>query len=51
MDKLLYFPYISIPNTEWTIHSLLYWDEVASIIPFEFMQDPGDLVEVKLDEQ
>lgn len=43
MDKLLYFPYISIPDTEWTIQSLLYWDKVASIIPFEFMQDPEQL--------
>ncbi|AHF08440.1 hypothetical protein [Desulfitobacterium metallireducens] len=36
MNKLLYFPYISIPNSQWLIQTLLYWDEVASIVPFEY---------------
>jgi hypothetical protein len=32
-DKLLYFPYINIPQNNWTIKSLLYWDEIGVIVP------------------
>lgn len=30
---ILYYPTINIPTTNWLRHSLLYWDEVSSIIP------------------
>lgn len=40
MNKLLYFPYISLPNNDWMKRTLLYWDEVASIVPFQFIQQP-----------
>ena len=33
MDKLLYFPYITIPQTPWLYKSLLYWDSVDTITP------------------
>ncbi len=41
MDKLLYFPYISVPNGEWLTRTLLYWDEIASIVPYEYINRPG----------
>lgn len=41
MDKLLYFPYIAIPNGEWLTRTLLYWDEIASIVPYEYIERPG----------
>ena len=41
MDKnLLYFPYINIPNTNWTTQSILYWDKVGIIVPDEFRFNP-----------
>lgn len=33
MSKLLYYPYISIPKTDWLVQALLYWDGIATIIP------------------
>lgn len=33
MDKLLYYPFISIPKTDWLVQALLYWDGIATIIP------------------
>lgn len=30
---ILYYPTIEIPKNSWLRHSLLYWDEVSSIIP------------------
>ena len=30
---ILYYPTIDIPSNSWLRHSLLYWDEVSSIIP------------------
>ena len=40
MNKILYFPYISIPNTEWLSRAILYWDEVASIVPMDYIGNP-----------
>lgn len=31
--KVLYFPYISVPESAWFTRVLLYWDEVGSIVP------------------
>ncbi len=39
MNKVLYFPYIHVPEDEWTTKSVLYWDEVASIIPSTLFYD------------
>src|SRR5215217_4577200 len=30
---ILYFPTIAVPNGTWLRRALLYWDEVASIVP------------------
>lgn len=44
MDKILYFPSISIPKSQWLMGSLFYWDKVGSIVPLEFLDNP-DLLE------
>lgn len=41
MDKLLYYPTISIPDSSWLPKALLYWDGVATIAPIEYLQDPN----------
>ncbi len=33
MDHLLYYPYINLPRTEWTLRALLYYDTVGTIVP------------------
>lgn len=38
--QVLYFPYISIPKSQWLTQMLLYWDRVASIVPYDFIQRP-----------
>ena len=35
MDKLLYYPFMSIPKSDWLVQSLLYWDGIATIIPLK----------------
>lgn len=42
-DKILYFPYIDVPNNSWTVKSLLYWDEVATITPNSYIYNPDKL--------
>ena len=42
----LYFPYISVPSTQWTVQSILYWDKVCSIVPMEQMREPEGLNEL-----
>lgn len=39
-DNALYFPYISLPNIEWSVKSLLYWDKLSSIVPMEYIDRP-----------
>lgn len=58
MDKILYFPTISIPKSQWLMSSMFYWDKVGSIVPLEFLQEPSQLgkdmrklVELELVEQ
>lgn len=43
MDKILYFPYISIPKTPWLTRALLYWDRIGSIVPYEYVHRPETL--------
>lgn len=38
-DKILYFPYINVPNNLWTSRSLLYWDSITSIVPTNYNRD------------
>ncbi|MCZ2900950.1 hypothetical protein [Burkholderia thailandensis] len=42
-NNALYFPYISIPNTAWTLRMLLYWDRLSSIVPIEIANRPEEL--------
>jgi len=39
-NKVLYFPYINVPNSTWFTRMLLYWDEVGAIVPNDFIQNP-----------
>jgi hypothetical protein len=39
-SNALYFPYINLPKVDWTFHTLLYWDKLASIIPMDHLYDP-----------
>jgi hypothetical protein len=57
-NQLLYFPYISVPNSEWTTRSILYWDNVGAIVPQIYRDHPSrlgrhmrDLVEKELIQQ
>lgn len=42
-NKVLYFPYIRVPENPWFTRALLYWDEVGSIVPAEYIQAPEEL--------
>lgn len=42
-NKALYFPYINAPESAWMNQMLLYWDQVSSIVPYDFMEDPDKL--------
>ena len=44
-DKVLYFPYIDVPQSAWLTRMLLYWDSVGAIIPFDFIEKPERLHE------
>lgn len=33
---ILYYPTISIPTSDWLRQSLLYWDEIGSIVPTDY---------------
>lgn len=41
---VIYFPYINVPDTPWFARVLLYWDDVACIMPpeYEATRRPGD---------
>jgi hypothetical protein len=32
----VYFPYINAPNNDWFVRTLLFWDDVACIVPHEY---------------
>lgn len=40
MDNLLYYPYINVPRTDWTIRTLLYYNQVGSIVPQKYFYEP-----------
>ncbi|WP_413998112.1 kinase [Flavobacterium sp. W1B] len=40
MNDILYYPYINLPRTDWTLRSLLYYDTVGSIVPREYINNP-----------
>ncbi|MCB0745173.1 MAG: kinase [Ignavibacteriae bacterium] len=40
MSNLLYYPYINVPRTDWTLRTLLYYDNIGSIVPQEYFYEP-----------
>lgn len=42
-DHVLYFPSIRVPQGEWFVRVLLYWDSVGTIVPAEYLDDPDFL--------
>jgi len=42
-DDLLYFPYINMPQTNWTTISVLYWDSIGAIVPDLYKDRPNKL--------
>lgn len=42
-NKVLYYPYINVPRSNWFTRILLYWDEVGAIVPYDFIEDPNRL--------
>src|SRR5688572_21572421 len=45
MDKILYFPYINLPQSDWTVRTLIYYDKVGSIVPEEYFFNPEESYE------
>lgn len=42
-NNALYFPYINIPTTKWLAETLVYWDKLSAIVPYEFTIEPSRL--------
>lgn len=42
-NNALYFPYMSVPNSTWTLRTLLYWDKLSAIVPIEYAHRPEEL--------
>ncbi len=40
MENLLYYPYINLPQIDWTIRTLLYYDKIGSIVPQQYFYAP-----------
>jgi hypothetical protein len=40
MDRILYYPYINLPPTDWTLRTLLYYESVGSIVPNQYFYEP-----------
>jgi hypothetical protein len=39
VDAVIYFPYMSVPESEWFSRVLLYWDEIGSIVPGSYARE------------
>ena len=39
-NKVLYFPYINVPQNKWFTQILLYWDEIGTILPSQNNHEP-----------
>ena len=48
-NNLLYFPNIDIPNSNWTIKSILYWDKIGIIVPPNFIENPNQYKDSTID--
>ncbi|MBS1587162.1 MAG: kinase [Bacteroidetes bacterium] len=42
MKNILYYPYINVPRTDWTLRTLLYYDNIGSIVPQEYFYNPTE---------
>jgi hypothetical protein len=40
MQGALYFPFIAVPPTAWWTRVVLYWDDVATIVPDAYIRRP-----------
>ena len=40
MQGALYFPFITVPPTAWWTRVMLYWDNVATIVPRQYIRHP-----------
>ena len=40
MNELLYYPYINLPHSDWTIRTLLYYEKLSTIVPQEYFYAP-----------
>lgn len=40
MNELIYFPYINVPPTDWTLRALIYYDSLSSIVPRQYFYNP-----------
>jgi hypothetical protein len=40
MDNLLYYPHINLPESDWTIRTLLYYNTIGTIVPQEYFNLP-----------
>ncbi len=40
MSSLLYYPYINLPENDWTIRALLYYDNIGAIVPAQYFYEP-----------
>jgi hypothetical protein len=40
MSSILYYPFINVPKTDWTLRTLLYYDNVYSIVPSAYREEP-----------
>jgi hypothetical protein len=40
MQGVLYFPFIGVPDTAWWTRTMLYWDNVATIVPRSYIRRP-----------
>lgn len=41
MSNILYYPYINLPENDWTLRTLLYYDNIGSIVPDEYYNNPN----------
>ena len=39
-NNALYFPYINIPNSPSSLRTLLYWDKISAIVPYDYAYYP-----------
>lgn len=46
-DNILYYPSINLPKSPWVTKSILYWEKVSTIVPYEFIQNP-DLLQKEM---